>query len=144
MSSTDPDKLFSFTLKKIHLIEKSLNLINSGGKEEFTFDISLQITSNRDIKESIHIMHVLINTKKDGAKAGLIKLACSFFIPNYEEYILEDDTNASLPKDLLYLLNTVVIGTMRGVMFSEFRGTVLNNAYLPVLDPRGFEKVEGK
>lgn len=143
MKKEESDKGYSFTLKKIHLIEKSLSLVDSTTKnEEFTFDVSLQIGNNAELKETIHIMQVLINTKKNKSKAGSIKLACSFFIPNSDEY--STGNNVSLPQDFIYLLNTVVIGTMRGVMYSEFRGTILNNAYLPVLDPKQFELIEDK
>jgi hypothetical protein len=34
------------------------------------------------------------------------------------------------------------MGTLRGVMFSEFCGTYLEKAYLPVLDPNQFQQVE--
>lgn len=143
MENTVANKEYSFELKRISLLEKNLTLLNQTGKlDEFTFDISLQIGNNPEMKECLHIMRVAINSKKLEKLVGSIQLLCAFFIPNFEEYIISGDQNSSLPKDLLYLLNSVVIGTMRGVMYSEFRGTVLNNAYLPVLDPRQFERTD--
>jgi hypothetical protein len=136
-------KEYSFELKRIALLEKNLNLLNQGGKlDDFAFDVSLQIGNDPEAKECLHIMRVGINSKKSGQPMGSIQLLCAFFIPKFEEYILDGDKNSSLPKDLLYLLNSVIIGTMRGVMFSEFRGTALNNAFLPVLDPRQFEQAD--
>jgi hypothetical protein len=95
-----------------------------------------------DLKEIIYVMQVIVNTRKSSEKIGSIKLRCTFHVPNFEEYILNNESGPTLPQDLLYLLNTVVIGTMRGIMFSEFRGTVLNDALLPVLDPRQFQKTQ--
>jgi len=141
MENSDPNKEYAFELKRVTLLEKNLNISNQGGKQdEFAFDVSLQIGNNPESKECLHIMRVEITSKKTAKLVGSIQLLCAFLIPNFEEYISDSDKNQSLPKDLLYLLNSVIIGTMRGVMFSEFRGTVLNNAYLPVLDPRKFEQ----
>lgn len=143
MTTTDTNKEYSFTLKRINLLEKSLRFTSPISKgEEFAFNISLQVAGTPDAKESVHIMGVDINRKKDGEKLGSIQLGCTFSIQNFEEYVSDGNNIGALPQDLLYLLNTVVIGTMRGVMFSEFRGTFLSNAYLPVLDPRGFEKAD--
>jgi hypothetical protein len=143
MEDTTPNKEYSFELKRITLLEKNLNLLSQAGKlDEFAFDVSLQIGNNPESKECLHIMKVGIKSKKTEKLVGSIQLLCAFFIQNFEEYISEGDKSSSLPKDLLYLLNSVIIGTMRGVMFSEFRGTVLNNAFLPVLDPRKFEQAD--
>lgn len=145
MESADSNKQYSFTLKRINLLEKSLSFNGPiSNIDEFSFEISLQIASNLDLKESHHIMRVTINSKKDVQKLGSISLGCTFFIPDYLEIKTSHPDTASLPNELIYLLNTVIIGTMRGVMYSEFRGTILNNAYLPVLDPRNFEQVTGK
>ena len=46
----------------------------------------------------------------------------------------------SFPKIYLNLLNAVVIGTMRGVLYSELRGTQLDDAILPVLDPSKLQR----
>ena len=143
MENTGPNKEYSFELKRVSLLEKNLNLQNHAGKQdEFEFDISLQIRNNRESKECLHLMRVGINSKKTEKLVGSIQLLCAFSIPNFEEYVSDSEKGSSLPEDLLYLLNSVIIGTMRGVMFSEFRGTVLNNAYLPVLDPRKFEQAD--
>ena len=143
MENTEPDKEYSFELKRMSILEKSLTLLNQGGKQdEFAFDVALKIGNNPETKECLHIMRVRINSKSTGKTVGSIQLLCAFFIPNFEDYASDGDNKPSLPKDLLYLLNSVVIGTMRGIMFGEFRGTVLNNAYLPVLDPRQFEQTD--
>jgi hypothetical protein len=65
-----------------------------------------------------------------------------FDIFNFDGVKIESEDAISLPDDMLDLLNTVTIGTARGVLYSELRGTYLDHAILPVLDPRAFQRVE--
>ena len=141
MPNKEPDIEYSFALKRIALLEKNLSLKASINKtEEFTFEVALQINEKPDVSESLHIMTVKIARKGEKENIGSLTLAFTFTIPNFQEYVQIIEGKQSLPEDLTNLLNTVVVGTIRGVMFSEFRGTVLANAYLPVLDARKFVK----
>jgi hypothetical protein len=44
-----------------------------------------------------------------------------------------------LPSGIIDLLNSVSVSTVRGMMFSAFKGTFLHNAVLPVIDPKTFK-----
>jgi hypothetical protein len=44
----------------------------------------------------------------------------------------------ALPKDLISSLNGITISTMRGLMWSTFKGTYLHRAVLPIVNPDGF------
>lgn len=135
---------YSFTLTKIELLEKKLESFERSDEEkpDYTFDISLEIGHNPVRKECVYKMRVEISDKNNNQLAGLLSLACIFFIPKYDEYVSASSNQNPFPQGLLFLLNTVVIGTMRGLMFAEFRGTPLQDAYLPVLDPRKFQEVD--
>lgn len=135
MTNSDPNESFSFSLAKIDLIEKSFNVLNTPNKkDDFIFDISLTIGQHVESMECVYHMQVSITGKTSGKKIGSIGIICVFHIAKYSEYVV--GLNRSLPLPYLYILNAVVIGTMRGIMFGEFRGTILESAYLPVLDPR--------
>jgi hypothetical protein len=43
-----------------------------------------------------------------------------------------------LPSDIIIAMNSISISTIRGIMFSTFKGTYLHNAFLPVIDPKSF------
>jgi hypothetical protein len=134
---------YSFSITSIQLIEKQLSFPPKRDKvTEFDFDISLNITTNREKKQSIHFMNVTVTTKEDKKKVGSLSMVCFFQIDEFDTILVQEENEIRLPQDLIYLLNTVVIGTARGVMYSEFRGTFLDEAYLPVLDPRQFQKKE--
>lgn len=138
---SEKEKEYSFTLKRVVLLEKSFHISPPIAKdEEFAFDVSLQSEGKPDLQECVQAMTVKIQKKGERVPIGTIAIGCTYSIPDYQDYILESDDGHSLPDELMQLLNTFIIGTIRGVMFSEFRGTVLGGAYLPVLDPRKFRK----
>lgn len=132
---------YSFSLKKVQLVEKTLTAIPKRENEkDYDFDIALNITLDPEKRASIHLLSVSVKTKVSNKKLGSVAIFCFFDITNFEDVVVNDQNGQTLPQALINLLNTVVIGTMRGVMYSEFRGTVLDNVLLPVLDPRRFEK----
>lgn len=53
--------------------------------------------------------------------------SCTFNIKNIAEI-------NKLPKKAFDTLNDIAISTVRGLMFSSFRGTFLHNAILPIVD----------
>lgn len=143
MDTTNKENLpeYSFSLKRIQLVEKTMLVVpRKESQITFDYDISLNITLDPEKKHSIHYMSVSVNSKKDNKKIASVSIACLFEIANFDNLVLSDQNELALPQSLSNLLNTVVIGTLRGIMYSEFRGTLLDDAILPVLDPRRFQK----
>jgi hypothetical protein len=55
-------------------------------------------------------------------------------IENFEDTLKKDeDDKYIIPGDLEGMLKQISISTIRGFMFSEFRGTHLHKAILPIL-----------
>lgn len=134
---------YSFALRKIDLIEKTLRVYNKKEKKvEYDYRISLQIIPNPTDNHSFHVMSVDIFPKgQEKEIISTVKLGFVFEIPDLESIaITSEEEGITLPEGLLNLLNAVVIGTMRGVIFSELRGTQLDDAILPVLDPSKFQR----
>lgn len=134
---------FTFKLKKIDILEKYVSLYQDDdkGDDDFDFGISLQIAPDANLNQSVHILKVDVTTKKD--KENIIAsftLGAIFEIPELEKISTYEGDVVRLPQTLQTLLTTVVIGTMRGVMYTEFRGTSLRDVLLPVLDPSAFQK----
>jgi len=143
LETSDNENLpeYSFSLKKIQLVEKTLSLVpKKENQDDYDFDISLKITLDPIKKCSIHFMNVGVRIKSDNRKVASVSIVCFFEINNFDQLVTNDQNELTLPQSLLNLLNTVVIGTVRGITYSEFRGTALDNAILPVLDPRKFQK----
>lgn len=134
---------YSFALKKIDLIEKTLRIYNNKKERKVDYDygISLQIIPNPTDNHSFHMMSVDIFPKgQEKEIIANVKLGFIFEISNLENIAITSEEGITLPEGLLNLLNAVVIGTMRGVIFSELRGTQLDDAILPVLDPSKFQR----
>ncbi|MES2062586.1 MAG: hypothetical protein V4456_11740 [Bacteroidota bacterium] len=134
---------YSFALKRIQLLEKNLAIVAKRENDDsFDFEIAMNIKVDEGKHLSIHMFAIKVKSKPDNRILASLSIVCVFEIFNFENVFIPNATNTGLPQGLLNLLNTVVIGTMRGVMFSEFRGTALDNAILPVLDPTRFERGE--
>jgi hypothetical protein len=48
----------------------------------------------------------------------------------------------AIPDPIVETLNILTIGTARGIMFSEFKGTWLHSNFLPVIDPKSFKQTK--
>ncbi|MBB1284586.1 hypothetical protein HRH25_09400 [Flavisolibacter sp. BT320] len=144
MAKKKGTKEISFTIDFIELVNKSLTLpINKDGKvPEYRFDVDLDIRSNEKEKKSLHTLHVAIKSKEDESLLGNVSVACAFNILNYEDLIDSEVPNSNIPKEYLDILSTITIGTARGIIFSEFRGTFLHDATLPILDVKSFTASE--
>jgi hypothetical protein len=135
------EQTYSFALKRIQLLEKNLEIVaKKEDQDKYDFDINLKINVDAEKHLSIHMFSVKVIYKPDDKILASVSIICVFDIFNFEKLLHENGASRSLPQGLLNLLNTVVVGTMRGVMFSEFRGTALDNVVLPVLDPTRFQK----
>ncbi|HEX6428032.1 MAG TPA: hypothetical protein VF008_10120, partial [Niastella sp.] len=66
---------------------------------------------------------------------GSLIVSCIFQLENFEQVIQFDAENKlNVPQPLIDLVNTISISTVRGIMFSIFKGTMLHNAFLPIID----------
>ena len=67
-----------------------------------------------------------------------------FEVENFADFINEENGDVNLPEILSNSLNSITLSTVRGLMFSGFKGTFLHNAILPVIDPNSLIKKENQ
>src|SRR4030042_4258852 len=111
----------------------------------FNFNINVEHKINKDKKLVYVTVGVDIIHEDRETRLGNIKVSCHFQIPELDTFILpgqQDQIN--LPSNIIDLLNSVSISTLRGMMFSTFKGTYLHNAVLPVIDPKTFKSKPDK
>lgn len=68
-----------------------------------------------------------------------------FYVPELEtlnDYYDKETNSVFLPEPLILTLNSISISTLRGIIYSEFRGTFLQNATLPIIDPKVYTKID--
>jgi hypothetical protein len=130
----------TFSLKAVELLDFSMNhpqkpLIDN---KLFHFDIKLEHKLNNENKLLISVIYIdLFNEKRD-LKLGTVVTSCVFEIANFSDFVDTVNNKINFPDDFLVTINAITISTARGVMFSQFRGTYLHNALLPILDPKSF------
>jgi len=112
----------------------------------YNFDIKVQSQVIADQKILMPIVTAKINELSTSQKIAEIKTACLFSIENFNEIIKknEDGTLYHIPRELELILRPVALSTTRGIIYSEFRGTYLANAIMPIIfmDTMKEEKME--
>lgn len=132
----------NFQLKNIDLIETCINAPRQqlSANSAFQFEISLEHRISADEDFVFVICSVSIQNQTKEQVFGKIKASCMFEVKDLSQFIDEETRKLNLPETLVKTLNSISISTIRGVMFSMFRGTWLHNAILPIIDPRQFSK----
>jgi hypothetical protein len=140
---TDNLTKVSFTIHDIEILSKSLSIpeLKDSKLPEFEFKIGLEITTDIENKHSIHIISTEIVSKENNKQCFAdLKIACIYAIYNFDDVSVKMDNGISLRQDVIELFNTITIGTLRGILYSELRGTILHSAILPILDIKSFVK----
>ena len=121
-------------LHGIEIFEKALLRTSVKDNEIFTFEVSAQ-AFNDPAKELVVIFTRVVISKQDGVeKIGTITVGVGFHVEGFSTVFKKNEMGELvIPPDLEMQLRSIAISTTRGVMFSEFRGTQLHKAFLPVI-----------
>lgn len=142
MSKSDnKDFNVGLQLKSIEILKSNLSLPPT--KEvvlnKFNFNINLESKADPKSKMLFVIVSVEISSEDRSHILGSLTASCIYEIINFKENIkIEVGGEIIMPQQLTDMLNSISISTIRGVMFSTFKGTFLHNAILPIIDPRQF------
>ncbi|HEY1017918.1 MAG TPA: hypothetical protein VGE25_02925 [Sediminibacterium sp.] len=131
------EKFLRIKIDGIEILDKKLNQVKSISEDqEFRFEIKAQLSAQ--VEKRLAIVFSQVNIKKDDDDTILASLtiACGFSIPEIEEHFLIEKSGVKIPKEIDLMLRSMTISTMRGILFSELRGTVLHKAYLPMIAPQ--------
>ena len=131
-------KSVSFQLKGIELLDFSLNHPKNEIPVNRVFNFEIKVEHKILVENNIIAVVITIDIYNDPkeAKLGSLMASCIFEIPGLKAYIDPKINLPEFPQDFLTTLNSISISTVRGLMFSQFRGTFLHNAILPVVDPK--------
>lgn len=128
------DQVINFRFIAIHIVSKSLMPLTEPLSGIFIFEIKVEVRVVPEkgiVMPTVDIMILEDKTKKELAN---FKIACSFEIVDFDTVILKNEEGKFLiPKPLQDIIQPVSISTARGVVYSELRGTHLNNAIMPVV-----------
>ncbi|MBW6498128.1 MAG: hypothetical protein K0B09_07060 [Bacteroidales bacterium] len=132
----------NFQLKNIELIETCINSPQKqlDGNSVFQFDINLEHRVSVDGNNVFVICSISVLNDTKGQVFGNIKASCIFEVKELSQFLDKKTKKHKLPGSFILTLNSISISTLRGLMFSFFRGTYLHNAVLPIIDPKDFQK----
>jgi hypothetical protein len=134
------EKPITFQLKGIELLDFCFNHPKQQIPVQmvFNFDIKLEhkILTDSNIIAVVVTINIHNDQKKDNL--GSIMVSCIFEVPEIKEFTDNKSNTPKLPEVFLTTVNSISLSTVRGVMFSQFRGTFLHNAILPIVDPKSF------
>lgn len=135
---------FNIRIDGIQIVEKLLYSANVSDTDMFAFDIKNQSLVVHDKKLVVIVTNVVIRLNEDTNPIAKIISATAFEIRDFDAVVKSVEGNKhTMPIELENLLKSIAISTMRGIMFSEFRGTHLNNAVLPIITIDSFKPVPG-
>lgn len=131
-----------FLIKGIELLDSNIIYPKAPliGEVVFKFNINVEIKIVNEQSLIMAIVSVDILDNKTIDKYGFIRVNCIFGIENFASFVNSETKKVDFPKPFLTSLNSIALSTTRGIMFDQFRGTFLNGAILPILDPTFLEK----
>jgi len=136
------DIKIGFQLKNIELIEVRINAPENLENKVSTFQYTINLEHRVIAEKKAFVLMVTIKIHGENLEKelGFLKVAFSFFIDNFEDFVPTGMDEIKLPDEILTTFNSIAISTARGILFSQFRGTHLHNAVLPVIDPKSFRR----
>jgi len=129
-----------FQLQAIELLDINLIYPVAPLSNPTTFNFNINIEHKINSENSLIIVIALINIihEDNVTILGSLKASCIFKIANFNDFFDSETKQVSFPESSITTLNSITISTTRGIMFAQFKGTFLNRAILPVINPQNF------
>ena len=133
-------KNINFQLKGIELVSFTLNppptLLNP--ERVYNFEINIEQRINPDEKQVNVFVSIDLIYDADKQCHASIKTSCLFLVENLPEFTSPTSNLVELPDQFIVTLNSISLSTTRGIMFSQFKGTYMHPAILPIVNPASF------
>ena len=139
----EKNDLMSFQLRAIELHERTLVKPGAPGFTVSNFHFNINIESNVDSNQKLVLVSTKVKIYADDqtTELGSLTSACIFSLGNFDKAVkIQPNNTFELPEGLADILNSVALSTTRGIMFSEFKGTLLHHAFLPIVDIKALKK----
>lgn len=131
-----------FQLSNIEILESEIKAPKEPLPNHVIFSFAIAIEQRFNIEKGLIFVICNISTfPQDNPKLilGRYRSNCIFKVRDLSNYITEDK-KITLSNEFITTINSVALSTTRGLMFSLFKGTFLQGAILPLLDPSQYKK----
>lgn len=135
-------KEFSMMLNDITIFRKEIDAANKIlaeipdlRKHNFIFEYSMSLFAdkNKSIIGTISRISVFTDEEKQN-RFAYFEIGIAFTIVDFENYVLEE--KIMVPDNALAVMISSSIGTSRGILFCEFKGTALATINLPLIQTK--------
>lgn len=133
----------SFQIKKIDIVESCVLApkVPLTKNAIFQFNTSVNPQWNQKIG-LILACGVEVKDEENKVLLGNVRTLFTFTLQGVKTKI--DKDTIVLPDEFLSTIVSISISTLRGILFSQFRGTYLQNAVMPIIDPKLFNFAKTK
>jgi len=142
MKNTIKEQAIKFQIKGIDIQDIKLNYPKQPLSDQTTFHISIGLEQKFNPENKLVIVITTVDVMNEDKETRLASLqaSCIFEVENFEDFLIKGTQQVLFPETMLVTFNSISISTVRGIMFSQFKGTFLHNAILPIVDPTKFVK----
>lgn len=126
-----------FRLNGIELISFSILPHDTGAASGETFEFNIRQEQKTHAEKKLIIIFTAITItgleKRDVLSS--LEVATGFVIPSFDSIISKKSGGEYvIPHELNMAISRISVGTARGVLYSQLRGTYLQQSILPLLD----------
>jgi hypothetical protein len=137
-----------FQLLAIELRELTIHKNPGFPVKSFHYEISIENAIDREEKIVIIMTRVSIfgGDGANDATLGNISCECIFSVENFDEVVAMSPSGDSFEilEPFAETISSISASTTRGYMASELKGTILHNAFLPIVDIKSLSKVRAR
>src|SRR5690606_23678713 len=133
------ESIIEYGLMSIEILKFSLNETEnvdiSIDKIGFELNLSGDFDETSSHIEVITDINIFKEKDKGRKRVAELKTKFVFFIKGADS-LKEDGNETYLPKKLIDSLNLISVSTTRGILFTKFQGTKIQNIILPLISPK--------
>ena len=141
MSEEQQKRTVSYKISAVELLNLELKHPQQDNIDfnTFNFDLKLQHRVNSEKKLVFVVTSINILNSDKSIQVGMVQTSCIFEVENIDN-LIDSENNIKFPDTFLDEVNSMAISTTRGIMYSEFKGTFLHKAILPVFKAENLKK----
>jgi len=126
-----------YHLRSIEITRCTINTPEGVAAPKFSFSIGVQTRLDVLPKTLTVVVNVEVISDDQKNVFGSISVNIVYQIMNFEEaFKLNAQYQYEIPPKLVEAVGSTSLSTTRGIMYTLFKGTFLNNALLPLVDPQ--------
>ncbi len=135
------EETVQFKLIGIQLLSKSMAPLPTPNVAELKFFFDVKVENSIQANEKRVLVTVFVKIRHESVFIGNLDTVLAFEIIDFDKFIkLNEQGEYEIPQALNDIIRPVSISTVRGIIYSEFRGTYLHGAIMPVVFMNQFKE----